>query len=373
MRVNILHVFVTLPVGGAEQLLLSIVNNLDNSRYNSIICCIRDKGEIGKVIEQNGFKVIELNSLVKPGWDGEIVNKLVQIISEYRIDIIHSHLYHANLYSRFAARQKKITAIISIHNTYNKPKIHHRIINWFLLRYTSAIIVGSEDIKQDVIKYDRAPSNIIYKLNNAVNISSIKSTHDKDSSRKMLNISSDDFLIGTIGRLEEQKGHSFLIDAIYKLQKKDFYPKLIIIGDGSLRDKLEQQVEDLSIQSQVKFLGTRKDIGDIFPAIDIFVMPSLWEGLSIAMLSAMAAGIPVIATRVGGVDDVLQNSKYGVIIKPNDSDEIAEAILSLSSDGGAMNQYTKLGSELVRSKYSDVSMVRNLSDIYKKHCHMKNM
>ena len=246
--INVLHVFVTLPVGGAEQLLLSIVNNLDSSKYNSVVCCIRDKGEVGETIDQSGFKVIELNRLFKSGWDGKIVDGLTHIIEEYDIDIVHSHLYHANLYSRIAARKKRIPAIISIHNTYNKAKIHRRIINWFLLRYTSAIIVGSEDIKQDVVKYDRATPNIIYKLNNAVNLSSIESKYDKDSSREMLDISGNDFLIGTIGRLEEQKGHSFLIDAIFKLQKKGFYPKLVIVGDGSLRGKLEQQVEDLSLQ-----------------------------------------------------------------------------------------------------------------------------
>ena len=363
-NITVLHVFVTLPVGGAEQLLASMVSNFD-SNIKSIICCICDKGEIGEKLEQDGHKIIVLNKLHKNGWDSSVVDDLCYIIRKYNVDLIHGQLYHSNLYSRFAAKRENIPAIISIHNTYNKQKkIHRRLINRYLLKYTSAIIVGSDDIKKDVIKYDRAPDKLIHTIPNSINLSSIQTNFSRESARKNLGLSNDDLVLGTIGRLEEQKGHAFLINALAILQQKNYNLKLLIVGDGRLRNELESQVAELSLESQVIFLGTRTDLGDIFPAINIFVMPSLWEGLSLAMLTAMAAGLPVIATDVGGVRDVLEGNSCGLVVSPRDAEGLSNAIIELIKDQELLSRYADKGKEVVHNNYSDQSMVERIHKLY---------
>lgn len=363
-NITVLHVFVTLPVGGAEQLLVSMVNNFD-SNIKSIICCICNKGEIGEKLEKEGYKIIALNKLHKNGWDSSIVGDLCYIIRKYNIDLIHGQLYHSNLYSRFAARRENIPAIISIHNTYNKQKkLHRRLINRYLLKYTSAIIVGSDDIKKDVVKYDRAPDKLIHIIPNSINLSSVQTSLSCESARKNLGLSGDDIILGTIGRLEEQKGHTFLINALAILKQKKYDLKLLIVGDGRLRNELENQVVKLSLESQVIFLGTRTDLGSIFPAINIFVMPSLWEGLSLAMLTAMAAGLPVIATDVGGVRDILEGNSCGLVVSPKDSEELSNAVIRLIEDQRLLLKYADKGKEIVYNNYSDQSMVKKIQNMY---------
>mgnify|MGYP003974953123 FL=1 len=361
---TVLHVFVTLPVGGAEQLLASMVSNFD-SNIKSIICCICDKGEIGEKLEKDGHQIITLNKLHKNGWDGSIVDDLCYLIKKHNVSLIHGQLYHANLYSRFAAKREDIPAIISIHNTYSKQKkIHRRLVNRYLLKYTDAIIVGSEDIKKDVVKYDSAPEKLIHIIPNSINLSLIETALNRDGARKNIGLHEGDFVLGTIGRLEEQKGQAFLISALDILRQKNFYLKLIIVGDGRLRNQLEEQVKELSLESQVIFLGTRTDLGDIFPAINVFVMPSLWEGLSLAMLTAMAAGLAVIATDVGGVKDILEENSCGIVVKPKDVKGLANAVIKLIEDQKLLLGYASKGKEVVCSNYSDQSMVSKIQRLY---------
>jgi len=363
-NITVLHVFVTLPVGGAEQLLASMVSKF-NSNIKSMICCICDKGEIGERLEQDGHKIIVLNKLHKNGWDGSVVDDLCNIIRKYNVDLIHGQLYHSNLYSRFAAKRENIPAIISIHNTYNKQKkIHRRLINRYLLKYTSAIIVGSDDIKKDVVKYDHAPDKLIHTIPNSINISSIQTSFSRESARKNLGLSNNDLVLGTIGRLEEQKGHKFLLEALSILKKENIYIKLILIGDGRLRKDLEALSKILKIEKQVLFLGTRADIADLFPAMDVFIMPSLWEGLSLAMLTAMAAKLPVIATDVGGVKGVLEENSCGMVVKSGDASKLAQAIEQLMNNKPLLKRYASLGREVVKEKYSDVSMAKSILELY---------
>ncbi len=187
--INVLHVFVTLPVGGAEQLLLSLTKRLDRSQVNSIICCINSKGEIGKRIQSNGHKVYEMHKLIDKGWDASI--------NDNNINIIHSQLYHSNLYARFAAKKSNIPSVISIHNIYSKkPKFHRRAFNWYLSKYTSAILVDSRDIERDVIEFDRVPDKLVHIMPSSVDLDPIKTKFTRGESRGALEINTNDFVLG---------------------------------------------------------------------------------------------------------------------------------------------------------------------------------
>lgn len=362
---RILHLFVTLPVGGAENLLLSMVRRLDPERFESVVCCIGERDVIGNQIAAMGIPLIELHFMDKGGLDNRVVPALIDLIRRERIDLVHSQLYHANFYGRLAARKAGIPAVISIHNTYVKRKLHRQIANWYLSRYTSAIIVDSEDIKRDVIHYDHVPASLVEIIPSSVNVSRSSSALSKLEARTRLGLAEHDLVLGAMGRLEEQKGHCFLIEALAQLRQRGIVAWLLLVGDGRERGALEAQIASLGLEQQVILLGTRDDLGDLFRAMDVFVMPSLWEGLSLAMLSAMAAGLPVVATDVGGVSQVFCGDEYGFTVPAVGNavalaDKIAECLTNLHA---AMAVGEK-GAQHVRANYSDEAMVRRVGELY---------
>jgi len=372
--IHILHIFTSLPVGGAENLLLNTVKGLDPKRFKSSICCIKEKGEIGEEIESLGFSVFVLHHLQKGGRDPQITQAIVELIQQEAINIVHTHLYHANYYGRLAAKATNIPALASIHNTYSqRPKLHRRWINWQLAKHTYRIIAGSPDIKRDILRWDKVADNKVEVIPNTVDLKQSSSKLSQQQAREKLGLAPKALVLGTVGRLEEQKGHRILLEALPDLIK--YYPhlRLLLIGDGRLRETLEQQSKALGLTKHVLFLGTRRDLGDLFRAMDIFTMPSLWEGLSLAMLSAMAAGLPTIATDVGGVGDVLlkpniareqRDQHYGYVIPSDNAKALRDAICNLIDDRELAAQLAQAGKAHVQQHYSHEAFIRRLMAIY---------
>jgi len=343
---------------------LSILRRLNMEIYSSVVCCIGERGEIGEQVAAMGIPLVELHLMNKAGRDSRVVPALVDLIRRERIDLVHSQLYHANFYGRLAAKRAGIPAVASIHNTYDKHKLHRRIINWYLGRHTAAIIVGSEDIKCDVVRFDHVSPSKIKVIPNSVDISRSVSTLSRSEARTRLGLAEHDLVLGTIGRLEEQKGQRYLIEALGLLRQRGMTARLLLVGEGRERPALEALIRNLGLEQQVMMLGTRSDLGDLFRAMDLFVMPSLWEGLSLAMLSAMAAGLPVVATSVGGVSEVFCNDEFGYSVPAGDATALADKIAECIANLLAAKLKGEKGEQHVRDNYSDAAMVNRLESVY---------
>jgi glycosyltransferase involved in cell wall biosynthesis len=320
--------------------------------------------EIDNQILATGFPIIELNPLKKRGRCLNIIPTLLKLIRKESIGLIHSHLHRANMYGRILAKITGIPVIASIHNTYPTQKWIRRLINWYLARYTTKITVGSKDVQHDVIQYDGVSESLIEIVPNSVDLSRSNSVLTKQQARERLGLADDLLVLGTVGRLVKQKGHCYLIDALRHLDYNGIKPHLLLIGGGREELTLKRQVAKNGLQGQVHFLGTRNDLGDLFRAMDIFVMPSLWEGLSLAMLSAMAAKLPIVATSVGGVHEVLGNDKYGLVVPPASIELLADAIKLYASNKDLSCRIAERGSQRVREYYSDETMVARFQEIY---------
>lgn len=319
---------------------------------------------IGGQIMEMGIPLVELRFLNKGGMDRRVVPALVDLIRRERIDLVHSHLYHANLYGRLAARKAGVPAVASVHNTYTRHKLHRQLVNWYLGRHTAAIIAGSEEIKRDVVRYDHVPESLVEIIPNSVDLTRSHSTLSREQARERLGVPENAIVLGTVGRLEEQKGHRYLIEALALLRKRGMDAILLLVGEGREGPALTALTASLGVEQQVMFLGTRSDLGDLFRAMDLFVMPSLWEGLSLAMLSAMAAGLPVVATSVGGVQQVLGSDEYGFSVPPGDAAVLASRIEGCFANPEEMVRMGKKGQRRVRENYSDEAMVSKLQTVY---------
>jgi glycosyltransferase involved in cell wall biosynthesis len=166
--------------------------------------------------------------------------------------------------------------------------------------------------------------------------------------------------------LEEQKGYSFFLQAVAQIMQVIPQARFLIVGDGVLRTALEQQAQQLSIADRVLFLGVRSDMPALFNAMDILAFSSLWEGLPVALLEGMAAGLPAVATRVGGIPSVVQDGQTGLLVSPADSKELADAIINLLQHPQLARTMGAAGRQRVRAHFSEQMMVDQITDLYER-------
>jgi L-malate glycosyltransferase len=366
-KIRLLHLITRLPIGGAERMLLGVLHNLDTERFDSIVCCIQDRGELAEEVESLGIPVHALGLMERGGFDRRVVPALRHLIREHKVELVHTHLYHANLYGRLAAHKEGISAIASVHNTYQKRKWYRHLINRYLARYTFRVTAGSVDVERDLLEIDGIPKEKVVCLPNCIDLTRVETTLTPIEAKQRLGFSATDRVIGTVGRVEEQKGHIFLLEAFARLRQLPGINdnlRLLIVGDGRLMPTLHETATRLGIADACYFPGNIALLADIYRAIDIFIMPSLWEGLSLAMLEAMAAGLPVVATDVGGALDVLGDNRWGLLIPPKDAEAIATTVAGLLADPLASNKMAIAGMQRVREHYSVVGLADQISGIY---------
>jgi glycosyltransferase involved in cell wall biosynthesis len=364
-KIRILFVFAALPVGGAEQLLVSELMGLDKNLFDPLVGVISEKGPVGELIEKKGFPVIPLHRMKKNQFDYGIIRELKAILIREGISLVHTHLYDGGKYGRIAARMVHVPAIVhTVHNIYVKRRTKYHLINWGLSLFTDQIIAVSGAVRESIVHYDRIDRQRIRVIHNGIDLSRFSGSTDRNGWRVGLGIKTDEFVIGVIARLEEQKGHRFLLEALAQKPKILASLKVVIIGDGKLRSRLEAYSQEKGLASQVLFLGTQEPIFPILKALDLFLLPSLWEGFSVAILEAMAAGVPVIATRVGGAEEVITSGREGLLIPPGDAQGLAEAIEDALLHREKYLEMARLGKEKVRRAFSIETHITALTALY---------
>ena len=336
IRKKILFVLQDMRIGGAENLHLTVEKYIDKNKYKTSYCCIREIGPLGEEIIKNGGEVTCLGS------DDRIFNffatyKIYRIVRKMHPDIIHSGLFNANFHARIAGALSGIPVITEEHGMYDWKRGYHLVIDRLLSRFSCRIIAVSQGVKDFLIKEDGIKPDKIEVMYNCIDPETLKADATKDRERKKLGLSAADFVIGVIGNLRKEKGHIFLLEALKKVKERDEKVKLYIAGDGPLRGCLTAMVKELGIDRDVVFLGQQRGVAGFLKALDLFVMPSLNEGLGIALLEALFMGVPCIASGVGGMTEVAERCRGVVLIEPGNPSKLAEAIkdqIDISAKGG---------------------------------------
>ena len=330
-KINILHIYQNSKIGGVQRQLLSLIREYDKELFNPIVCCFGPKEELGKEIEKLNLDFIALNINRYHKFSPAIMIKLYQLMKKRNIHIVRTHKYRAGLYGRIAAFFARIPVVItSIHGNYRKDlRLERKIANRTLSRVTDRIVAVSESIKEDIIKYDKIEPSRVIVIHNGVDISKFNPEGKFHDIRKEFVIAGSDVVMGFVGRLVPAKGLEYLIDAFSLLEKEMKNIKLLIVGQGSLLDGLRNRAQKYGINGSVIFTGKRHDIPDIVSGIDIFVMPSLAEGLPNSLLEAMAMCKPIIATSVGGIPEIIKNEINGLLVPPKNAESLVTAIKTL--------------------------------------------
>ena len=361
-RIRVVYLAHAFMVGGAEEMVLNLVRHLPE-RFEPAVVCIHEAGPIGREIEATGVpvRVLGLTPGIARPFD---VLKLRDALFTLQPHIVHTFLLTASLYGRFAAMLAGVPIIIGSEvNIYERKRRLHAWAERWLMNRTDAVVTSAEAVKEHYVRQVGAEASKIEVIYNAVDWSQLQTTLGRDEMRLSLGIPKDAALAGIIARLTEQKAHRVLFEAMAR-HAALANVHLLVIGDGELREDLHRLAKSLGLQSRVHFAGARRDLGNVLASIDVFVMPSLWEGLPLSLVLAMGAGLPVVATAVAGIPEVVVNGERGLLVAPGDVDGLAAALARVFGDAGERARLGEAARAFVRPRFGVDGYVRSITALY---------
>jgi L-malate glycosyltransferase len=364
-RLKVLHLLATMPVGGAEDLVAAMVRGLDPQRFQAAVATLGPPGPVGRELRAGGYEVVSLGLDIKRTSTWRVVAAVRSLLQARRPDILHTHLYHPNFYGRLGSMGLGLTGVVAaVHNSYTRVKFHRRVWNFLLSWASDRVLVGSTQVWQDVRRYDGVPASRLLLMPYGIPLDERDTPLSREEARERLGLSAGGLVVGAVGRLEEQKGHTHLLAALPELRRQIPDLVVLLVGAGRDEEKLRRQVRELGLESTVQFLGTRRDLPVIYGALDIFVQPSLWEGLPLALLKAMDAGLPVVATRVSGSREAIADGVNGCLVAPGDPGALALAILHLHRHPEVRQRLADAARTTVAAQYSLEAMLHRLEGLY---------
>jgi len=366
MSTSVLQLISSFGFFGAEGVVLELSKELSRVGIDLYVGVFRNRQNPHTEVA-NGAKGYGLKTGVFP-CNGRFDPKTVFLIREFAkekgIDLIHSHGYKANFYSAMAASFTRLPLITTCHNwigTGFKMKFYERLDKIILRRFNKVIAV-SDEIKREILNL-WLPKSKVSVISNGIDLNRFEGIGN-NKIREELKIDPHCKVVGTIGRLTEEKGHIYLLQTAKEVLKRFSDAIFLIIGSGSLKEELEDQAKAMGLENKVIFTGVRRDIPEILNSIDVFVLPSLIEGLPMVLLEAMAAQKPIIATKVGEIPKILEQGKLGFLVKPKDVRGLADAIVSVLKDNDKINKISRKLYNKVRDNYSSEKMAERYLRVY---------
>jgi glycosyltransferase involved in cell wall biosynthesis len=282
-----------------------------------------------------------------------------------KVQILHSHNYKSNFYGWRVLSKNNIQWVVTNHGRRFGPKLMlYNLLDGFVVRHADKVVAVSKKIVSRM-KLAGIDSKKICLIENGVNLERFRNNISPGLIKDSLRIKKKTLIVGTVGALTEEKGHIYLLKAIPKVIQGFPEAIFLFVGDGRERKNLEKRTSYLNVKDSVIFAGMRKDVPEILSTLNVFVLPSLNEGFPMALLEAQAAKVPVVATRVGAIPDVVEDRVTGMLIPPKDPQAIAEAIIMILSDKKLAAGIAKKGFERVRDNFSSEKMGSQYLSIYK--------
>lgn len=359
--INVLHLCESSDTGGAESILINIVENLDKTRFTSMVCLLSE----GWLKTQLDARHIETVVIPQPhSLDLLWLFRLYRLIKERKIDVIHSHEFATNVYASFISKMVGVPVIATVHGkNYYADKWRRRLAYRFVA-CKSFMVAVSADLKRFLSERVGIPLRHIRVVHNGIDLHRYKSKESIYHVRKELRIGAEQPVIGTVGNLFAVKGQIYLLKAC-KIVAGTF-PNfvLVVAGDGEQSSFLEKEATSYGIADNVKFLGFRNDIPSILDAIDVFVLPSLSEGLPLSVLEALALQKPVVATNVGGIPEIIEDGITGYLVPPRNPEALATKIVHLLRHPEVAINMGRVGRLRVDECFSLEKMIEKYQSLY---------
>lgn len=360
-RIHIQHVLLSLQPGGLENGVVNIVNGLDPSRFRSSLCCLQGAGGFVSRVRAPDVSIHEMG--LGRGNDYRLPWRLAQLFRRSRPDIVHTRNPEAFFYGFLGAKLAGVRALVhSEHGRIFPDKWHRLWAQRLFSRYTTTVFAVSEQLKRDLVRKVGLPEARIEVLYNGVDLSRCVPI-DRESMRWRLGAGVGDIVIGSVGRLAPVKNYSLLLHAVQGLVAAVGII-VVLVGDGPERTALMAIAQELGLGERVHFLGHRDDVFELLAAMDVFVLPSVSEGMSNTLLEAMAAGVPVVASDVGGNPEIVRDGVDGLLFPTADMVALRERLQKLCVDLHLRECLGKAGRERVLEGFSIEAMIARYERLY---------
>jgi len=360
------HVVLSLDVGGLERVVLALVRQgLLVGQEVSAVCLARP-GILAKQVESLGVRVTCLD---KPdGLQLRMVKPLCEAFRDLRTDIVHTHQIGALFYSGPAARRMGLPIVHTEHGK-NFTSRRKRWVGWLAGRWTRRFFCVSQDIADDVRSFGIVAGHKVRVVPNGIDPRTVTEPAQQGSTvRQSLGIPPGAPVIGTVGRLDEVKRQDVLLHAFARVRRRFSQARLLLVGDGPLREPLQSLAAALGLGDSAHFTGYQARPGTFLQAMDVFALTSRSEGMPLSILEAWATGLPVVASDVGGLPELVQNGSTGLLCPCGDVGATAAALEALLAAPSLRQQLGEAGREVLTRRYTVQTMARVYEEEYLRLC-----
>jgi glycosyltransferase involved in cell wall biosynthesis len=363
-KVRLMQITHDLDIGGLQQVIVNLCRTIDRERFDVSVLCLRHLGEFVPVVEKLGIEVVLLPQK-QNGVDYLSFLKVAKLLREKRIDVIHTHNTQPLVDGTLGALLAGVKTIVHTDHSREFPdKRRYMFAEWLLSHFVYKMVGVSKPTSRDLITYERISPSKVVTILNGIDGSSFDVSVDRQKKRKELGIRGEGPVIGLGVRLSEEKGVAYLLRAMPEIIKR--YPdiNLVIAGKGASEKDLKREAADLGIEKNTLFIGPRLDMPEVLKVLDLYILPSLREGLPTILLEAMAAGCPIVATDVGGNHTAITHGESGSLVEPKNPGALAAEIVRVLGDEQLRNRYAERGLELFKSNFTAQAMTAQYEKLY---------
>jgi lipopolysaccharide/colanic/teichoic acid biosynthesis glycosyltransferase/glycosyltransferase involved in cell wall biosynthesis len=377
--VKVLRVIARLNVGGPAIHVINLTHGLDAMRFDSTLVTGTENPGEGSMLDlalERGVKLVVIPEIVgqatlKPR-DLKALIALYRLMRQERPQIVHTHASKPGMLGRVAARLAGVPVVVHTFHGHILHGYYGSLMSWLLrrmermlARLSDRIIAVSEQVKHDLVRYGVAQPEKIRVIPLGLELDPfLDSDVHRGALRGELKIASDVPLVGIVGRIFPIKNHRLFLEAAAQVAGKLPATRFVVVGDGTLRSEIEALARQLGLEQRVTFTGWRRDLPRVYADLDVLVVSSDNEGTPVSAIEAMASGCPVVATRVGGLPDLVEDGKVGYLVAPRDADAMADSIVGLLSDRERARQMGRSARESVRDRYRAERLCRDIEALY---------
>lgn len=358
--IHVLQLLQGLNIGGIELMAASLVRGLDATRFRSSFCTFDWKGKLVPELREDGYAIHHRKR--RSGLDLMWVLWFARLLRREGVDIVQAHNATALFYGALATTLVPGTRLLyTEHDRAFPTALRQRGLHAVLARRTRAVSTVSETLRRHLVRWEHFPAERVHVIRNGIEM------RPPDRPRPVLRQElelGDRPVAGIVARLAPVKNHAMLLRAWRLVLEQVPQAVLLVVGNGTQETALKQLATSLGIAEAVRFLGFRRDIADLLGCLDVFVLSSFSEGLSLTLLEAEAMGLPVVATQVGGNPEVVQHERTGLLVPSDAPEAMASALARLLQDPAERSRLGEQGREFYREHFTLTAMLRGYTRLY---------
>lgn len=371
-RPKVCQLLHSLNVGGAEILATRIARQLDAS-YRMLFVCLDELGAMGERLQSEGFDVHLLRR--GSGLDSGCARRLAHLIQAEQVDLIHAHQYTPFFYALLSGWFRHRPGVLfTEHGRWypDYPRRKRILFNRLMLRSRDRVVGVGEAVRRALIDNEGLSPKRVSVVYNGINLEPYAgSSENRAEVLRDIDCAEGDLVVMQIARLDHLKDHLTALRTIDRVRKVLPSAKLVLVGEGPERPKIEAEIAQRQLQSHVRLLGLRSDVARLLSVANLFLLTSISEGIPLTLIESMAAGVPIVSTDVGGVREVVDDGRTGILAPSGNDQSLADALLYLADNESLRLIMAERGRQRASQQFSERTMLESYRQLYEEMLHVR--